>query len=64
MAKKVLVDAKTLRALLDRVYDAARATHAGYDRKTGTYPWNSAIYKKSDPYEFKLYEKLRTALSD
>lgn len=60
--KMVLVDTKALSDLLTRVDQSAKACHAVYDRRTKTWPWNDALYKRADPYEFGLYQKLRDAL--
>lgn len=63
-AKTVTVRAHILAGVLERMRDAAKVTFASYDRATKTYPFDDKIWRRADPYEFKLYDELRRTLGD
>lgn len=48
--------------ILSEMEGHARIIHARYDRKTKTWPWSDAIWKKSDPYRFGLFLRARRTL--
>jgi hypothetical protein len=58
----VAVNPSTLRKLLERVADVARAHLCSYDRTNKTYPFDDDIWRSRDPDGFDLYAELRAAL--
>lgn len=59
----VLVNRYILSAMLERMRDSAKPLYSVYQRKTGTYLFTDEMWRKADPYEFGLYQKLSRSLT-
>lgn len=61
---KVQISKKLLTELLDDIETRAKITHGMYDRRTKTYPWNDAIWKRASPHQFRMIVRASKALTD